>query len=47
MNIPVCAPAEVRDDVRLIYVCLNQVLARQAIDGVKSLHEISREYFYL
>ena len=47
MNIPVIAPAEVGDDVRLIYVGLNPALARHAIAGVKSLHEISREYFYL
>ena len=47
MDIPVRAPADIPDDVRLIYVGLNPLVARQAIRQVKPLHCVPRNVIYL
>jgi SAM-dependent methyltransferase len=47
VEIPVRPPSEIPDDIRLVYVGLNPVLAREAISRVPALHSCSRDYFFL
>jgi SAM-dependent methyltransferase len=47
MGVPVWAPDELSDDIRFVYVGLNPVLARKAIEQVEVVHRVRRELFYL